>query len=361
MQDMDNYKQLLDEIKLKAIELGFSQVGVADIHLFEYEQRLKKWLAAGYHGEMHYMQRHGDKRSRPVELIEGTLRVLTFAMPYLPEKTQFVNALKNPYRAYISRYALGRDYHKVLKKNLELVAQFILEKKHNLNYRVFVDSAPVLEKALAEKSGIGWIGKHSNVLNKENSSWFFLGEIYTNLPLPITSSVENHCGTCRACVDICPTQAIVADKVVDARRCISYLTIELKDSIPEELRKLIGNRVYGCDDCQIVCPWNKFVKLTDQADFKPRHDLDKADLLTLFNWSEEEFLKKTEGSAIRRIGYDQWLRNIAVALGNAPFDQSILQALMIRQATVSEMVREHIQWAIKQQQNKLLYQFLRKA
>lgn len=345
---MDYYKQLLDEIKLKATELGFSKVGVADIHLSEYELHLDGWLAAGYHGEMHYMQSHGYKRSRPAELLEGTLKVLTFAMPYLPEKTQFVNTLKNPYRAYISRYALGRDYHKVLKKKLEQIAKLIQEKNSHLNYRVFVDSAPVLEKALAEKSGIGWIGKHSNVLNKESSSWFFLGEIYTNLPFPVDAPAENHCGTCRACIDICPTQAIVADKVVDARRCISYLTIELKGSIPIEFRKLIGNRVYGCDDCQIVCPWNKFVKLTDQADFKPRHDLDKLDLLTLFSWSEEEFLKKTEGSAMRRIGYEQWLRNIAVALGNAPYDPVLVAALKERLKTASAIVSEHIAWAIEQ-------------
>ncbi len=347
-----NYQQLAKDIKSWAVELGFSQVGIADVNLEEHEVHLQRWLSKGYHGEMGYMAAHGNKRSRPNELHPGTQRVICVAMDYLPAQTQFINSLKNPFRAYISRYALGRDYHTVIKKKLKHLAQKILATTDQLNYRAFVDSAPVLEKALAEKAGLGWIGKHSNLLRKNGSSWFFLGELFTNLPLPIDDPVSNHCGSCQACITICPTRAIVGPKQIDARRCISYLTIELKTSIPVELRSLIGNRVYGCDDCQLVCPWNKFVTSSNNLDFAPRNNLDSAELLDLFHWSEAEFYQRTEGSAIRRIGYERWLRNLAVGLGNAPYDESVVKALQAKLDHPSNLVREHVQWALTQQVNK---------
>ena len=348
-----NYQQLAQDIKRWGQELGFSKVGITDIDLKIHEQHLKNWLAKGYHGEMAYMTQHGNLRSRPEELLPGTLRVISVAINYLPKDSKFVNILKNPQQAYISRYALGRDYHKVIKQKLKALAAKINAATNSLNYRVFVDSAPVLEKALAEKAGLGWIGKHSNLLSNTGSSWFFLGELFTNLPLPIDQPVQSRCGSCQACIDICPTQAIIGPKQIDARRCISYLTIELKDSIPEELRSLIGNRVYGCDDCQLVCPWNKFVQASTNDDFKPRYDLDKADLLTMFSWTESEFEQKTAGSAIRRIGYERWLRNLAVGLGNANYSPAIIKALKNKLNHSSLLVQEHIHWALKKQLKKV--------
>jgi epoxyqueuosine reductase len=299
---------------------------------------------------MDYMAAHGSKRTRPAELVPGTVRVLTARMDYLPADTSMIKTLHDPERAYLSRYALGRDYHRLIRKRLEKLAIKINEQTNDLGYRTFCDSAPVLEKPLAEKSGLGWIGKHTNLINSKAGSWFFLGEIFTNIPLLIdTPTTQSHCGSCTSCIDVCPTQAIVGPYQLDARRCISYLTIELRSSIPVELRPLIGNRIYGCDDCQIFCPWNKFAKFTGERDFHPRHTLATATLLDVFNWTEEEFLHKTEGSAIRRIGYECWLRNIAVALGNAPHSTAVVEALQARLQHPSELVREHVEWALEQQ------------
>jgi len=354
-------ESLASQIKQWGQELGFQQVGITDTDLSAAEVHLQNWLAHDFHGEMEYMQRHGLKRSRPDLLHEGTARVISVRMDYLPEPTAAMNqALDDLASAYISRYALGRDYHKMMRNRLQKLADKIQtevfsitqKQEFNLGMRAFVDSAPVLEKALAEKAGLGWIGKHSNLINRKAGSWFFLGEIYTNLPLPIDSPVTTHCGACMACLDICPTQAIVAPYQVDARRCVSYLTIELHGSIPEELRPLIGNRIYGCDDCQIICPWNRFARMTGETDFNPRHQLNTQQLLDVFAWSEATFLANTEGSAIRRIGHDRWLRNIAVALGNAPASPPIIEALMAKISHHSEIVREHVQWALDQQLDK---------
>lgn len=331
------------------LELGFQQAGVSDINLEEAENRLQAWLAAKFHGTMGYMQRHGSKRSRPDELVPGTLRVISVRMDYLPEAQDAAKQLlDDESRAYVSRYALGRDYHKLLRKRLQKLAQRIEQKVGDFGYRVFVDSAPVLEKALAEKAGIGWIGKHTNVINRDHGSWFFLGELYTDLPLPVDQAEQSHCGSCTACIDVCPTRAIVAPYSLDARRCISYLTIELKESIPVEFRKAIGNRIYGCDDCQIFCPWNKFARPTAEADFAPRHGLESAELSDLFSWDEETWLRKTEGSAIRRIGYERWLRNLAVALGNAKTTHEVVAALRTRQHDSTNLVAEHVRWALAQ-------------
>lgn len=330
-------------------ELGFQQVGVSDIDLAEAEDRLAQWIADDHHGEMHYMHRHGTKRSRPAELVPGTLRVISVRMDYLPEEQEKASALlDDASRAYVSRYALGRDYHKILRRRLQSLASRIEAAVGSFGYRAFVDSAPVLEKPIAEKAGLGWIGKHTNLINKDAGSWFFLGELYTDLPLPTDSSASGHCGTCRACIDVCPTKAIVAPYQLDARRCISYLTIELRGSIPVEFRKAIGNRIYGCDDCQLYCPWNKFAAVTDEGDFAPRHGLDDIQLTELFAWTETEWLERTEGSAIRRIGYETWSRNIAIALGNAETSESVIQALKLRRDDPSGIVREHVDWALKQ-------------
>lgn len=339
------------QIKLWGQELGFQQIGIADTDLADAEAHLQLWLAKHFHGEMDYMQRHGVKRSRPALLHEGTVRVISVRMDYLTEPVAAMNqSLDDPASAYISRYALGRDYHKMMRNRLQKLADKITQKREfNLGMRAFVDSAPVLEKALAEKAGLGWIGKHSNLINRKAGSWFFLGEIYTDLPLPVDSPATAHCGACTACLDICPTQAIVAPYQVDARRCVSYLTIELHGPIPEALRPLIGNRIYGCDDCQIICPWNRFAKMTGETDFNPRHQLNTQQLLDVFAWTEATFLTKTEGSAIRRIGHDRWLRNIAVALGNAPASKGIIEALKAKLCHHSEMVREHVRWALDQQ------------
>lgn len=331
--------------------LGFQQVGISDTDLHIAEQQLHEWLDKSYHGDMDYMHKHGVKRSRPALLLPNTRSVISVRMDYLNDSAKAMeNNLQDPVSAYISRYALGRDYHKVLRKRLQKLANRIEQEIGSFGYRVFVDSAPVLEKAIAEKAGLGWIGKHSNVLNSTAGSWFFLGEIYTDLALPPDTQAENHCGDCARCLDICPTQAIVAPYQVDARLCISYLTIELHGSIPEKLRPLIGNRIYGCDDCQMVCPWNRFARPTEESDFTPREQLNIPELLEVFSWSEETFLKRTEGSAIRRIGYQRWLRNIAVALGNAPKSLQIKQSLLTKSRQASELVKEHIIWALKQQQ-----------
>jgi len=343
------WTRLATDIKTWGKALGFQQVGISDIELGAAEARLRDWLAAGRHGSMDYMARHGTKRSRPRELVPGTLRIVSVRMDYLPpDAAPAETVLAQGNRAYVSRYALGRDYHKVLRRRLQRLADRIRAVSGAFGYRVFVDSAPVLEKAVAEKAGLGWIGKHTNLLHREAGSWFFLGELYTDLPLPVDAPVTNHCGDCRACIDVCPTQAIVAPYQLDARRCISYLTIELRGSIPIELRPLIGNRIYGCDDCQLVCPWNRFAHLSGEADFLPRHGLDAPLLIEVFAWSEDEFLRRTEGSAIRRIGYECWLRNVAVALGNAPSGAAVIDALNARRGHASALVREHVAWALAQ-------------
>jgi len=343
-------QQLANHIKSRARELGFQSVGIADIELSDAETHLLNWLKLGYHGEMDYMQRHGTKRSRPAELEAGTVRVISTTFNYWPERTQdqSLALLNDPDRAYVSRYAVGRDYHKVLRKRLQALANEITQQVGEFGYRVFTDSAPVLEKALAEKAGLGWIGKHTNLLTEQVGSWFFIGEIYTDIPLPLDASSRNHCGTCQACIDACPTNAIVAPYTLDARLCVSYLTIELRGSIPIELRSSIGNRIYGCDDCQLVCPWNRFMQQTPEHDFLPRHRLDNIKLVDLFSWTEEIFLQNTEGSAIRRIGYECWLRNIAVALGNARTSPEVINALQDRMQHPSALVREHTQWALQQ-------------
>ena len=347
-----NYDDLIKNIHQWSDELGFAQVGFSNVDLSGYEEQYNQWIAKNYHGDMDYMSRHGSMRTRPNELVEGTLSCISVRMNYLPENAQFAKILKQPGHAYISRYALGRDYHKLMRKRLKALGNKISEYCENFNFRPFVDSAPVLERPLAEKAGLGWIGKHSLVINKEAGSWFFLGELLVNIPLPTTTKKNNDCGKCVSCIKICPTGAIVEPYVVDARRCISYLTIELKGAIPEEFRSLIGNRIYGCDDCQLICPWNKFAKLTELDDFNARNNLDNVTLLHLFSWSEDEFLKKTEGSPIRRIGFDSWQRNISIALGNAPYNTSIIESLSIKLLTSSTMVTEHIEWAIKQQKMK---------
>jgi len=345
--------QLARQIKGWGRELGFQQLGVADTELAVHEQRLEQWLDQGYHGEMEYMARHGRRRSRPAELVPGTVRVIAARMDYLSAAARPAAELLNePGTALVSRYALGRDYHKVLRKRLQRLAGRIEQTIGPFGYRVFVDSAPVLEKALAEKAGLGWIGKHSNLLDRRAGSWFFLGEIYTDLPLPVDEPAQNHCGDCLRCLEACPTAAIVGPYQVDARRCISYLTIEHKGPIPEELRPLMGNRIYGCDDCQLVCPWNRFAQFSDEDDFAPRHGLDASSLLELFGWSEQEFLSRTEGSAIRRTGYTGWKRNIAVALGNSkPPDGALRQATVValeqRRNDPSPLVAEHVEWALQ--------------
>ncbi|MBL6985801.1 MAG: tRNA epoxyqueuosine(34) reductase QueG [Methylobacter sp.] len=339
------------QIKQWGLELGFQQVGITDTDLPEAEAHLQNWLDQGFHGEMDYMQRHGLKRSRPELLHPGTLRIISVRMNYQTETADTMNqALSDPTSAYISRYALGRDYHKLMRNRLQKLADKIqAEIGPNLsgNMRAFTDSAPVLEKALAEKAGLGWIGKHTNVINRKAGSWFFLGELFTNLALPIDTPATAHCGKCHACLDICPTQAIIAPYQVDARRCVSYLTIELHGSIPENLRPLIGNRIYGCDDCQIICPWNRFAKRNNEPDFNPRHRLNTRQLLDVFAWNEAEFLAKTEGSAIRRIGHQRWLRNIAVALGNAPASALIVDTLKPMLDHQSDLVKEHVHWALE--------------
>ncbi|WP_048308294.1 tRNA epoxyqueuosine(34) reductase QueG [Halomonas sp. PR-M31] len=344
---------LAGRIKRWGRELGFQQVGITDTDLESHERHLEHWLAAGHQGEMSFMAKHGTKRTRPEELVPGTLRVISVRMDYLPPEVETTRVLGQPNKAYVSRYALGRDYHKLIRKRLATLAKAIEEEVGAFGYRAFVDSAPVMERALAQKAGLGWFGKNSMLLNPKAGSLFFLGELYTDLPLPIDAPFESeHCGKCSQCRIACPTGAIVDDKVVDSRRCISYLTIELHGSIPEEFREAMGNRVYGCDDCQLVCPFTRFSRASQEEDFAPRHDLDRAELMRLFAWSEEEFLRKTEGSAIRRIGYERWLRNLAVALGNAPWSEGVEAALRARLAYPSDLVREHVRWALERQHAK---------
>lgn len=342
---------LADDIKRWGRELGFAEIGITDTDLSQVESGHQEWIAKGFHGEMDYMAKHGTKRTRPAELVPNTIRVISARLDYLPPKTKDSwQVINNGEQAFISRYALGRDYHKVVRNKLQKLCDKIQLATQNVEYRAFTDSAPVLEVALAEKAGLGWRGKHTLLINKDHGSWFFLGEIYTNLPLPIDQPATNHCGTCTSCIDICPTKAITAPYEVDARRCISYLTIELKNSIPVELRPLIGNRVYGCDDCQLACPWNKFAETTQEDDFHVRHGLDDISLVECFSWTEEEFKQKMAGSAIYRIGYEQWLRNIAVGLGNAPTNTKTITALKQRENDNSELVREHVAWALAQHQ-----------
>lgn len=329
-------------------ELGFQQVGICDTDLAAHEPALQTWLDKQFHGEMAWMSRHGMLRARPHELLPGTLRVISVRMNYLPPGAAFATTLNNPRKGYVSRYALGRDYHKVLRQRLKQLGNKIQDWCQDVNFRPFVDSAPIMERPLAAKAGIGWVGKHSLILNREAGSWFFLGELLIDLPLPVDLAQDEQCGRCVACMTTCPTGAIVAPYQVDARRCISYLTIELEGEIPEELRPLMGNRIYGCDDCQLICPWNRFSQLTDEPDFSPRAVLHTPELLELFTWDEARFLRITEGSAIRRIGHLRWLRNVAVALGNAPYEDTIVLALRERLGE-NAMVDVHIRWAIGQQ------------
>lgn len=353
MTGSPDFTALAAQIKDWGRQLGFQQLGISGVELPEDERRLLAWLDAGRHGEMGYMQEHGTRRSRPDELVPGTLRVVSARMDYWPaDAADAEGLLERPELAYVARYALGRDYHKLLRARLQKLADRIQGEIGAFGYRAFTDSAPVLEKALARGAGLGWIGKHTNLINKNGGSWFFLGELFTDLPLPLDEAASDHCGSCRACMDVCPTQAIVAPYELDARRCIAYLTIENKGPIPEEFRAAMGNRVFGCDDCQLFCPWNKFAKATSEGDFKPRHGLDQAKLTELFGWSEEEFLKRTEGSAIRRTGYLGWLRNIAVGLGNAPTSDEVVRTLKSRESHESELVREHVRWALDQHRAK---------
>lgn len=344
-------QQLALDIKQWGLSLGFQQVGICDTDLSAEEPKLQAWLDKQYHGEMAWMERHGMMRARPHELQPGTLRIISVRMNYLPAKAAFASTLKNPQLGYVSRYALGRDYHKVLRNRLKKLGEMIRERCESLNFRPFVDSAPLLERPLAEKAGLGWTGKHSLILNREAGSWFFLGELLIDLPLPTDEPQPENCGRCVACITTCPTGAIVEPYVVDARRCISYLTIELEGAIPEEYRPLIGNRIYGCDDCQLICPWNRFGQLTDEDDFSPRAVLHAPPLVELFAWDEARFLKVTEGSAIRRIGHLRWLRNVAVALGNAPWHDDHYAVLASRLGE-NAMLDEHIHWAMAQQREK---------
>jgi len=340
--------ELATQLKSWALELGLSQCAITDTDLGDSEIRLLNWLSDNFHGTMDYMERHGTRRSRPASLEPGTIRIISVRLDYFPPDASNAEAvLSQPNMGYVSRYALGRDYHKVLRKRLQQLANRMADFAGPFGHRVFVDSAPVLEKAIAEKAGLGWIGKHSNLLSNTAGSWFFLGELYTDLPLPVDPSLTtSHCGSCQACIDACPTNAIVAPYRVDARRCISYLTIEMRESIPLEFRRAMGNRIYGCDDCQLVCPFNKFSSPTTVDDFAVRHALDAPGLTNLFAWTKIEFEHRLEGSPIRRIGYECWLRNIAVALGNATTSSQILQALASRRDDSSALVREHVEWAL---------------
>ena len=350
---------LASQIKDWGISLGFQQLGIADIELAADERYLLKWLGEAMHGDMHYMEQHGTKRSRPAELLPGTIRIISARMDYLPD-THYppTEVLNDPTLGYVSRYATGRDYHKVIRRRLKKLAERIASHVGTFGYRVFADSAPVLEKAIARNAGLGWIGKHTNLINPQAGSWFFLGEIYTDLPLPVDEPfTTDHCGSCTACIDACPTDAIVAPYKVDARRCISYLTIESSKAIAETYRPALGNRIYGCDDCQLACPWNKFSHTTTVPDFAVRHRLDGTTLVSLFRWTREEFLQKTAGMAIRRISYEMWLRNIATALGNlatALDDDNkdtrdkVVSALLEKRRHPSDIVREHVAWALRQ-------------
>lgn len=342
-----DYALLAADIKQWGLGLGFQAVGIADTDLSAAHGRLAGWLGLGWHGEMDYMARHGGLRSRPADLVPGTLRVLSCRMDYLADVPGTVEEeLQDPSAAYIARYARGRDYHKVMRGRLQKLCERIEAEAGPFGHRAFADSAPVMEVELAVRAGIGWRGKHTLLLDRGAGSWFFLGEIYCDLPLPVDAPATDHCGSCRRCIDVCPTQAIRAPYQLEAQRCISYLTIELKGSIPEEFRALIGNRVYGCDDCQLVCPWNGFARLSDEDDFKVRNGLDRSTLVELFGWTAEEFDRKMQGSPIRRIGHERWLRNLAVGLGNAPSSPEVIQSLKKRMDHRSPLVREHVNWAL---------------
>ncbi|RMH93007.1 tRNA epoxyqueuosine(34) reductase QueG [Lysobacter pythonis] len=337
---------LTTRIREEAASLGFTRFGISGVALGEDESHLRSWLAEGLHGTMQWMAAHGDKRSRPDELIPGTLSVISVGLDYGREHEEAWATLEDGERAYVARYALGRDYHKLMRNRLQKLAARIAEVIGPFGHRVFVDSAPVLERALARNAGLGWIGKHTCLIDKDGGSWFFLGELYVDFDLPASAPATHHCGTCTRCIDICPTRAIIAPYRLDARRCISYLTIEHAGAIPEEFRAAIGNRIFGCDDCQLICPWNKFAKRADEPDFRVRNGLDRATLVELFAWSEDEFLRRTEGSAIRRSGHERWLRNIALALGNAPRTPEVAVSLRSRRDHPSELVREHVAWAL---------------
>ncbi|MSQ69522.1 MAG: tRNA epoxyqueuosine(34) reductase QueG [Gammaproteobacteria bacterium] len=347
---------LAAKLKVWGAELGFGQIGITGIDLARDEQRLRDWLGRQYHGEMAWLAAHGNKRSRPAELVPDTLSVICARLDYLPESAAQMQAqIDDPNAAYISRYALGRDYHKVMRGRLRRLARRLEDLIGPFGHRVFSDSAPVLEKPLARNAGLGWIGKHTNLINRDDGSWFFLGEIYTDIALPADAPLTTeHCGSCTRCIEVCPTAAIIAPFVLDARRCISYLTIELKTAIPVELRPLIGNRIYGCDDCQIHCPWNRYARLSVEPDFQARHGLQRASLLSLFAWDEQTFQAHTEGSALRRASFEQWQRNLAVALGNAPPAKAVIRALEGRREQATPLVREHIDWALARQRAGLL-------
>jgi epoxyqueuosine reductase len=343
-----DYAQLAQDIRRWGAEFGFQAVGIADTDLSAAHSRLAGWLGLGWHGEMDYMARHAALRARPDELVPGTLRVISCRMNYLADEARPVEEeLADRARAYVARYARGRDYHKLVRSRLQKLCDRIEAEIGAFRYRVFADSAPVMEVELAVRAGIGWRGKHTLLLDREAGSWFFVGEILCDLPLAVDQQKDNHCGTCQRCIEVCPTQAIRAPYQLDARRCISYLTIEHKSAIPEELRPLIGNRVYGCDDCQLVCPWNGFAQRSPEDDFQPRHGLDRATLVELFAWTEQEFQERMQGSPIRRIGYERWLRNIAVGLGNAPSSPEVVTALRKKSDHASLLVREHVHWALE--------------
>lgn len=354
MPNLTPQPDLIEKIKQWAKTLHFQQIRFTDCDLSKQSEAYQQWIEQHFNGSMSYMERNIDMRFKPSLLVPNTISVISVRMDYLPQESNDpIELLDKKDRAYISRYALGRDYHKVIRKRLQKLSQLIEQEIGTFGYRVFTDSAPILEKPIAAKAGLGWVGKHSNILNKDDGSWFFLGEIYTDLVLPVDSPVQEHCGSCTRCIDVCPTQAIVAPYVVDARKCISYLTIENKGSIPIEFRSAIGNRIYGCDDCQLFCPWNKFAQPTLEPDFAIRHSLDNISLIDCFNWNEETFLKLMQGSPIRRIGYQSWIRNCAVALGNAPFSNEIQQALQAKDVGDNELLKEHIDWAIKANQQQL--------
>ena len=339
---------LTARIREEAASLGFTRFGISGVELGEDESHLRRWLNAGMHGTMQWMAAHGDKRSRPDELIPGTVSVISVGLDYGREHEEAWATLEDGESAYVARYALGRDYHKLMRQRLQKLAERIEANVGPIGHRVFVDSAPVLERALARNAGLGWIGKHTCLIDKDGGSWFFLGEVYVDIPLPVDAPATAHCGTCTRCIEVCPTQAIIAPHRLDARRCIAYLTIEHDGAIDPALRPLIGNRIFGCDDCQLVCPWNKFARRTDEPDFRARNNLDTASLAELFAWNEDEFLQRTEGSPIRRSGHRRWLRNIAVALGNAPTTPGTIAALHSRRHSGDALVDEHIEWALVQ-------------
>ncbi|MET4692716.1 epoxyqueuosine reductase [Endozoicomonas sp. NE40] len=345
-----DFAQLAEQIRQWGRELGFQAIGISEGKVPEQDQQhFKEWLAMGFNGDLDYMERNQDLRFNPESLHPGMTRIISARMDYLPADTETVKILGEPEKAYVSRYALGRDYHKLIRKRLTQLGKMIEAAVGEHGYRAFVDSAPVMERPLAQQAGLGWMGKHSLIINRQAGSFFFLGELFTNLPLPVDEPYDkNHCGRCSSCMDKCPTGAIVEPYRIDARKCISYLTIENSGPIPVELRSKMGNRIFGCDDCQLVCPWNRFAKPTQESDFRPRHSLDSVNLAELFLWTEEEFLERTAGSAIRRAGFECWLRNIAVGLGNAPTSDKVIQALKSRKDYPSELVKEHVLWALEQ-------------